>query len=322
MKLKSYFSGTVEAALELASKELGEDALLIHARPATPETRWLGAFEVVFGVPDDIAAPGHPRESSGGMQPPANGAKPGPGESWEDIVSVDATLGVRGAARKIVALIGPPGAGKTTTAVKLAARAVIANRRAAHFLLADRSRIGAAEQLKALASAFGAGFRVAETPKELAQALDSLPSRDFVFIDTPGFARAEMPDARQLANVLASRQDVDTHLILPASMQAADLARTADRFELFRPNKLIAARLDETECVGPLLNESLRRNLPFSFLCSGPRIPEDVEPATAGRVARLVLGRKNASHPVERDPGADSPPGILRKESKVFGATA
>src|SRR5436853_2038054 len=50
MKLKSYFSGTVEAAMELARKELGEDALLVNARPATPETRSLGAFEVVFGV--------------------------------------------------------------------------------------------------------------------------------------------------------------------------------------------------------------------------------------------------------------------------------
>ena len=50
MQLKSYFSGTVEAAMELARKELGEDALLVNARPAAPETRYLGTYEVVFGV--------------------------------------------------------------------------------------------------------------------------------------------------------------------------------------------------------------------------------------------------------------------------------
>ncbi len=50
MKLKSYFSGTVEAAMELARKELGDEALLVNARPATPETRYLGAYEVVFGA--------------------------------------------------------------------------------------------------------------------------------------------------------------------------------------------------------------------------------------------------------------------------------
>src|SRR5579862_7447433 len=49
MKLKSYFSATVEAAVELARKELGEDALLVNARPSTPDTRHLGAYEVVFG---------------------------------------------------------------------------------------------------------------------------------------------------------------------------------------------------------------------------------------------------------------------------------
>src|SRR5580704_16497010 len=54
MRLKSYFSGTVEAAMELAHKELGEDALLVNARPSTLETRNLGAYEVVFGVPPKI----------------------------------------------------------------------------------------------------------------------------------------------------------------------------------------------------------------------------------------------------------------------------
>ena len=57
MRLKSYFSGTVEAAMELARKELGEDALLVNARPATPETRYLGAYEVVFGIPPRQPAP-------------------------------------------------------------------------------------------------------------------------------------------------------------------------------------------------------------------------------------------------------------------------
>ena len=37
--------------MELARQELGEEALLVNARPATPETRYLGAYEVVFGIP-------------------------------------------------------------------------------------------------------------------------------------------------------------------------------------------------------------------------------------------------------------------------------
>jgi hypothetical protein len=37
MQLKSYFSGTVEAAMKLARKELAQEGLLVNARPAAPE---------------------------------------------------------------------------------------------------------------------------------------------------------------------------------------------------------------------------------------------------------------------------------------------
>ena len=32
-------------------EQISEEALLINARPSTPETRSLGAYEVVFGIP-------------------------------------------------------------------------------------------------------------------------------------------------------------------------------------------------------------------------------------------------------------------------------
>src|SRR5262249_41366313 len=40
--------GTVESAICLARQELGEDAMLVNSRKSTPETRHLGAYEVVF----------------------------------------------------------------------------------------------------------------------------------------------------------------------------------------------------------------------------------------------------------------------------------
>ena len=53
--------------MALARTELGDEALLVNARPATPETRSLGAFEVVFGVLPVNATPlTGPRD---GLQP-------------------------------------------------------------------------------------------------------------------------------------------------------------------------------------------------------------------------------------------------------------
>jgi len=65
-----------------------------------------------------------------------------------------------------------------------------------------------------------------------------------------------------------------------------------DRYEIFRPRKLLFTRLDETESFGPILNEAARTAKPLSFLTFGQRIPEDLEPATAARVIELLLGGK------------------------------
>ena len=61
--------------------------------------------------------------------------------------------------------------------------------------------------------------------------------RCLILIDTPGLARADMEDARELAQMIGSDPDIDTHLVLPASMRPADLARQVDQFRAFHPRK-------------------------------------------------------------------------------------
>ena len=57
MRLKSYYSGTVERAIAQARQELGEDAMLIHSHRTTAEFSHLGAYEVVFAITIDAAMP-------------------------------------------------------------------------------------------------------------------------------------------------------------------------------------------------------------------------------------------------------------------------
>jgi flagellar biosynthesis protein FlhF len=51
MKIKSYFSNSVEEAVQAARGELGGEAVLITSRRAPSEARHLGSYEVVFGLP-------------------------------------------------------------------------------------------------------------------------------------------------------------------------------------------------------------------------------------------------------------------------------
>jgi len=354
MKLKSYFSGTVEAAMELARKELGDDALLVNARSAAPEARFLGDYEVVFGLGDATNMRG---ESPNGdsspdkdrlageisnlrreferiiqsvsnpalIAPPSpaqllNPPQPDPrhrrlleqeldaelanaiaaGASLEALFNADHTLGIPEERRRVVVLVGPPGAGKTTTLVKLAAKYGLQDEASCHILSSDVYRIAAADQLRSLASLLELGCDIAETPAALAQLLDQHQSKDLIFIDTPGLCFSEIEDAHDLVRFIHSRADFDTHLVLPANLHPRALTRSIELYARFGLKKLLFTRLDEAIHFGPLVSESARWSLPISFLANGQQIPDDIEPADRASIAqRFFATEHRATRPAE-----------------------
>ena len=93
--------------------------------------------------------------------------------------------------------------------------------------------------------------------------------------------------------MLATHPEIDTHLVLSASMKPSDLARVIDRYAIFQPKKLLFTRLDETDRYGALVSEAARRSLPISFLATGQQIPDDLEPASKEFIADKVRGAQS-----------------------------
>ncbi|HMD70424.1 MAG TPA: hypothetical protein VKF41_03735 [Bryobacteraceae bacterium] len=275
-----------------ASANLSDAYAILTANDVTPEL----AREVAQGVESRLAG------ASAKPLAPVTRAAPGPGrpaerpsieqalvEELESRFQAEPTLG-RGEARpRVVALVGPPGAGKTTTLVKLAVNYGLASRRPVLLLSVDTYRVAAAEQLRSFAAILGVGVQVLETVTAVAQAIEENRGKDLIFIDTPGMSADDLDDSAGLSHFLSTRPDVDTQLVLSASMKSADLSRVVDFFEVFRPQRLLFTRLDETATFGSIFNEAARTGKPLSFFTNGQRIPEDLEAASRSRLSELIL---------------------------------
>ncbi|HEX3746446.1 MAG TPA: flagellar biosynthesis protein FlhF [Bryobacteraceae bacterium] len=274
-------SALAPAAWRDSSADASDAYNALAAGEVSPEL----AREIVQGAESRIA-----RSSPGKTRPGFRGALM---QELEARIKVQPVLG-RGESRpRIVALVGPPGCGKTTTLVKLAVNYGLAARRPVMLLSFDNYRVAAAEQLRSYSAILGVGFQLVETVTALAQAIEENRGKELIFLDTPGLGAGDMADYSSLAQFLSTREDIDTHLAVSCSMKSADLSRVVDGFEVFRPQRLLFTRADETGSFGPILNESVRTGKPISFFATGQRIPEDLEAATASRVAEWVLSGTN-----------------------------
>lgn len=190
---------------------------------------------------------------------------------------------------KAVALVGPVGVGKTTTIAKLAAHYALVEKRKVALVTMDTYRIAAVEQLKTYGQIIDLPVRVVYSPSEIRDALNSFAGYDLVLIDTAGRSQK---NTAQIAEVKAMVEGAgcDTYLVLSASTRERDLDDQVERFSEARVDRLVFTKLDETNSFGTLFSVASRHRIPVSYLTTGQKVPEDIEIATATRLAELALG--------------------------------
>lgn len=196
------------------------------------------------------------------------------------------------AASRVVALIGPTGVGKTTTVAKLAAKAALVERRKVGLISIDNYRIGGAEQLQRYADLIGVPMEAA-SPCSIRTSLQRMSDCDLILIDTAGRAPGDVAAMRELATTFAEADEpIETHLCLAASTQDAQLRAIIERHSLVSPRRLITTKADEAVYHGGIVAAHSLTGLPFSYFTTGQRVPEDIEVASATRLAAWLCGEE------------------------------
>lgn len=188
-----------------------------------------------------------------------------------------------------LALIGPPGSGKTTTLSKLAARYVLEQDAANLVLIStDDERLGSHEQLRSLGRVLGARVETVSGMDELAARIEALPGR-LVLIDTPGVAGRDGEAAARYGALRKRCAALQLMLVLPSSAQSGVVDEAAMHFGDGVSQCCALTRLDEAVSLGGVLSTLARTQLPVAYVCDGPAIPDDLRPARAHQlVARAI----------------------------------
>lgn len=200
-------------------------------------------------------------------------------------------VGAKSGASKstVLALVGPTGVGKTTTIAKIASLGILERRLRVGLINLDSYKVAAADQLSTYAKIMNIPFRSVNSRDELQQAIYDFSSLDLILIDTTGRSQKDQESLLQLRHMLATIEGCQSVLMVSATTKDTDINEVVSRFKIFHPAGLVFSKLDETSVYGCIYNVQKRSGLPLLYFTVGQRVPEDIEKASAERVADLVL---------------------------------
>ncbi len=202
----------------------------------------------------------------------------------------------------VFALIGPTGAGKTTTTAKLAARFVVrhgADKLA--LLTTDSYRIGGHEQLRIYGKILGVTVHAVRDAADLRLALSELRNKHTVLIDTVGMSQRDQAVAEQVEMLFQAGKQIKRLLLLNATSHGDTLNEVVQAYQAHGLDGCILSKVDEAASLGPALDCAIRHALNVHYLATGQRVPEDLHLANRQYLIHRAFKTRTLSSPWQLD---------------------
>ncbi|KEO82949.1 flagellar biosynthesis protein FlhF [Tumebacillus flagellatus] len=194
---------------------------------------------------------------------------------------------------RVVSFMGPTGVGKTTTIAKLAAGQVLTYGRRVGLITTDTYRIAAVEQLRTYATILNVPLEVCYSPDDVQRAMERFADYDLILVDTAGRNYHNRLNVQELEPYLKVLSPDETYLVLALTSKSTDLSDIVQNFEQIPIQKYLFTKADETTSYGSIYNLVVRHGISLSYLTTGQTVPDDIELASAEKVATLLVGEKS-----------------------------
>jgi len=186
-----------------------------------------------------------------------------------------------------VALIGPPGSGKTLAIAKLATRAVMAGHKVG-LITTDTVRAGGVEQLASFARLLKVNLITVDDPATLADSLTVHRGCDQIWIDTAGRNPFDPEDLRELRMFLEAAA-VDPVLVLAAGGDALETIEIAKAFRALGAKRLLLTRVDTSRRYGGLLGAAHDTEMAFCDISETAKVAAGLKALAPVALAQMIL---------------------------------
>lgn len=285
MPLETFVGPKIAPLLSSVNKRFGDDARVVHTRPVS---QWDGSpmFEILAGDAEGANA-WRPGYCTRGTAPELTSVAP------LEVPNVKRNPRSRHPLK--IALVGPTGAGKTTTIAKLIGHPRIFGTKAVGLLSLDTYRIGAVEQLRTYADIAHVPLEVVYETADVQRCFQRLADLDVVLIDTPGRGPRSRRDRDVVDRWFRLIAPDEVHLTLPAGLQRQLVAATVKQYlDRSSVTHLLATKLDEMWSDWNVFELAAELHVPMRWVTDGQEVPADIRGASPRLLAALASSHSRA----------------------------